>query len=187
MGTVTNLNGFFKPELSQFKSEACANTKKVKRKHKPRRSTKWSRMRNNITNHLNINPYASNQSICFAICKKTGLDMPGTRKAYKAMIVEFGKSLNANLKRTPKKEVPTDAFFAKQSWKELRFIALRLSEGRCNLCGGRPSDGLTLHVDHIKPRSQYPELQYDLDNLQVLCEDCNFGKSNYDDTDFRDW
>ena len=42
-----------------------------------------------------------------------------------------------------------------------------------------------IHVDHIKPRSKYPELELDINNLQVLCEDCNIGKSNIDETDWR--
>lgn len=42
-----------------------------------------------------------------------------------------------------------------------------------------------MHVDHIKPRSKYPHLAYDVNNLQVLCQDCNFGKSNHDETDWR--
>ena len=40
-------------------------------------------------------------------------------------------------------------------------------------------------VDHIKPRSRYPALELTLTNLQVLCNDCNMGKSNDDETDFR--
>ena len=42
-----------------------------------------------------------------------------------------------------------------------------------------------LHVDHIKPRSKYPELALDPNNLQVLCKDCNLGKSNLYNTDWR--
>lgn len=40
-------------------------------------------------------------------------------------------------------------------------------------------------VDHIKPASRFPDLALDLENLQVLCNDCNMGKSNDDYTDFR--
>ena len=40
-------------------------------------------------------------------------------------------------------------------------------------------------VDHIKPRSRFPGLELDPDNLQILCSDCNMGKSNDDCTDFR--
>jgi len=42
-----------------------------------------------------------------------------------------------------------------------------------------------MHIDHIKPRSKYPELTFVFENLQVLCEDCNVGKSNLDETDWR--
>lgn len=52
-------------------------------------------------------------------------------------------------------------------------------------CGANPSDGVKMHVDHIKPRSKFPELALVLDNLQILCEDCNLGKSNKDETDWR--
>ena len=40
-------------------------------------------------------------------------------------------------------------------------------------------------VDHIKPRSKFPGMSLDLENLQVLCNDCNMGKSNDDFTDWR--
>jgi hypothetical protein len=37
-----------------------------------------------------------------------------------------------------------------------------------------------LHVDHVKPRSKYPELALDLDNLQILCAACNTRKGDRD-------
>lgn len=43
----------------------------------------------------------------------------------------------------------------------------------------------TIHVDHIKPRSKFPELSLVQSNLQILCADCNLGKSNKDQTDWR--
>jgi 5-methylcytosine-specific restriction endonuclease McrA len=42
-----------------------------------------------------------------------------------------------------------------------------------------------IHIDHIKPRSKYPELELEFDNLQVLCATCNVKKSNIDETDYR--
>jgi hypothetical protein len=70
-------------------------------------------------------------------------------------------------------------------WRQVRFEALRLSNGACCLCGARAKDGAVLHVDHIKPKSLHPELAFDVDNLQVLCADCNLGKGNRSDDDFR--
>lgn len=45
-------------------------------------------------------------------------------------------------------------------------------------------DGV-IQVDHIKPRSKYPELSLDIDNLQILCKACNKEKLNYHSTDYR--
>ena len=42
-----------------------------------------------------------------------------------------------------------------------------------------------MHVDHIKPRSTHPHLSLDESNLQVLCDDCNVGKSNRYEDDWR--
>ena len=72
-----------------------------------------------------------------------------------------------------------------EEWRTVRYVALRRSRGVCELCGAGPSTGKPLHVDHIKPRSKYPEFELDEDNLQVLCYDCNLGKSNTDEIDWR--
>ena len=42
-----------------------------------------------------------------------------------------------------------------------------------------------MHVDHIKPRSLYPDLELEFENLQVLCKYCNLEKSNKDEIDYR--
>ena len=47
---------------------------------------------------------------------------------------------------------------------------------RCRLCGAVPSDGIRLHVDHVKPWSKGGETV--LENLQILCNVCNIGKSD---------
>lgn len=76
-------------------------------------------------------------------------------------------------------------FYMTREWRELRYEALKINGGKCQLCGCGRAEGKKIHVDHIKPRSKYPELELDLTNLQVLCEDCNLGKSNRDETDWR--
>ena len=58
-------------------------------------------------------------------------------------------------------------------------------EARCQCCGNSPKTGAVLNVDHIKPRKKYPELALDINNLQILCEECNHGKGNWDETDWR--
>lgn len=88
-------------------------------------------------------------------------------------------------KRRAKEKKPS-GFYMGKPWRALRYQALKRNNGKCELCGSGKSDGSRLHVDHIKPRSKFPELSLTLSNLQVLCEDCNLGKSNTDDTDWRE-
>lgn len=79
----------------------------------------------------------------------------------------------------------TGAFYASEDWRRLRYQAPKRSSGTCECCGARPSYGRPLHVDHIRPRSRFPDLALDLSNLQVLCADCNIGKGAWDATDWR--
>lgn len=74
-----------------------------------------------------------------------------------------------------------------QSWHRLRYDVLRERGPKCEACGRTPHQhGVALHVDHIKPASIYPHLRLDKGNVQILCFDCNIGKSNIDQTDWRD-
>lgn len=68
-------------------------------------------------------------------------------------------------------------FYKSREWRELRLIVLD-AQRVCRLCGRGPDMGVVLHIDHIKPRSIYPELSLDPCNLQVLCAECNKTKSN---------
>jgi 5-methylcytosine-specific restriction endonuclease McrA len=69
-----------------------------------------------------------------------------------------------------------EKFFSSNEWKKLRFNALQKYRNKCCSCGASSLSGTVLHVDHVKPRSIYPELAFDIKNLQVLCADCNLGK-----------
>lgn len=73
-------------------------------------------------------------------------------------------------------------FYSSREWGAARYAALVKSDGRCSCCGAGKIDGARLHVDHIKPRSKFPELALDPENLQVLCDLCNVAKSNIDMT-----
>lgn len=76
-------------------------------------------------------------------------------------------------------------FYDSPAWQRLRYDALRRANACCELCGASRADGVIIQVDHIKPRSKFPELELDPSNLQVLCKPCNMGKSNRDSTDWR--
>lgn len=82
-------------------------------------------------------------------------------------------------------EWATDGEFTRgRKWRTCRYATLMQQGNWCRACGGRPPEKV-LHVDHIKPRSKHPELALDLSNLQVLCRDCNLGKGNSDEIDWR--
>lgn len=76
---------------------------------------------------------------------------------------------------------PSSMFYSSWEWKKARYEALKRYGAKCMLCGSTHR----IVVDHIKPRRFYPELELCPENLQVLCNDCNQGKSYDDETDFR--
>lgn len=78
-----------------------------------------------------------------------------------------------------------DDFYQSRQWLDLRYQALKKNSGMCQCCGTRGEPSNPLQVDHIFPRSKFPNMALLLSNLQVLCKNCNFGKSNRDLTDWR--
>lgn len=97
------------------------------------------------------------------------------------------KPVGYNQKSKKSEEINTDNFYDTWAWKDIRYQALHKCGRRCMSCGASPlkDNKVVLHVDHIKPFRKYPELALDINNLQVLCEDCNMGKGYWDETDFR--
>lgn len=85
----------------------------------------------------------------------------------------------------PGTDVTSDAFLSTYAWRKLRMEALKKYGPRCQCCGATPANGAVINVDHIKPRKKWPSLALDLNNLQILCHDCNHGKGNWDETDWR--
>lgn len=59
-----------------------------------------------------------------------------------------------------------------------RYEVLSRANFKCQACGARPiaDNDVELHIDHILPASLW--WTTDIDNLQVLCADCNLSKSN---------
>lgn len=91
-----------------------------------------------------------------------------------------------NAKKDGKAQQARDAFYDSQPWLELRYAVLKKYGPVCMLCNRSRKDGVQIHVDHIKPRKHFPELELEFANLQVLCRECNLGKRAHDDTDWRD-
>lgn len=80
-----------------------------------------------------------------------------------------------------RKKVRASTFTQSPEWKIARAEAIRRHGGVCMKCGSTKH----INVDHIKPKSLYPEIALDQDNLQILCWPCNKGKSNKGIEDYR--
>jgi len=76
-------------------------------------------------------------------------------------------------------------FYKSWEWKSLRYEVLCYYGAQCMCCGASRDDGKVIVVDHVRPIRKYPALALDFHNLQVLCNDCNMGKSHTDETDWR--
>lgn len=138
---------------------------------------KASKSKNDATNLSAIRDYK----------KKHGIDGELTQVQCIAVLNDSKrKPLNRRkvTKKTKRKARKNEGFYDSREWREVRYKALKIHGRQCLCCGSKPPD-VVLHVDHIKPRSKYPELELDINNLQILCKDCNLGKSNYDEIDYR--
>lgn len=85
----------------------------------------------------------------------------------------------------PQPKQATQFFFLSDQWIKLRYRVLSKRGNVCECCGNSWDVGNPLQVDHIKPRSKYPHLALEESNMQVLCKQCNAGKANYNEVDWR--
>ena len=89
-------------------------------------------------------------------------------------------------KRKKKLYKSDDNFYTSKEWRTLRYRVLKKHRAVCIVCGRTyRQHGVVIHVDHVQPRSKFPELELDETNLQIMCEDCNVGKSNKDCIDWK--
>ena len=89
-----------------------------------------------------------------------------------------------SVKPRPSKFIP-NSFYQSKEWLELRARASEYYKGKCAMCGISAKQGAIIQCDHIKPKYRYPELALEFSNLQLLCRDCNVGKSDLFITDWR--
>lgn len=184
---MSNLNGFWKQESCNQKIAQSLPKKTAKKKRKKKRKNRSSQRidyREFALSYFHRKPEATdNIMLAILICSETGWDQCESAEQVKAVLRKFAK-LNQKPDKTPfiKKD---PEFYNSKAWKTLRYQALVNCGGACQCCGATASDGVQIHVDHIYPRSKHPRLELDLENLQVLCGDCNIGKDNWDDTNWR--
>lgn len=65
----------------------------------------------------------------------------------------------------------------------IRWQVFKRDNWKCVACGRSADDNIILHIDHILPRSKGGKDEEE--NYQTLCETCNIGKSNKDETNLR--
>lgn len=121
------------------------------------------------------------------------MDFPSMHARYSSII--GGANLGPRyqeIKATPvqitnqdKKWDQTKRFYRSYEWKKLRYQILKRDNRTCLLCGATAGNGVVLNVDHIKPLKKFWSLRLDPENLQTLCGECNHGKGNWDETNWR--
>ena len=121
-----------------------------------------------------------------AVCKEYEMSLINGRKSYKLRQVEKKVKKFNDKKRRPRftpSRKSRNEFYQSREWQLLRYDTLRKYGFSCMACGAKPPT--TIQVDHIKPINKYPSLRFKSNNLQVLCIDCNLGKSNLSEEDHR--
>ena len=108
----------------------------------------------------------------------------GTDKAVIIQEAVVDKSYRAKNRLNGKTREEKNVFYQSWEWKEARYKILNKYGPRCMLCGANNNES-RICVDHIVPISRDWTKRLKLENLQVLCNDCNMGKSNRDTRDFR--
>ena len=91
-------------------------------------------------------------------------------------ILEYDKSTNCY--RFPFAEPKNEPKDSRYISKKLRAMVLIRDNSTCKMCGKSvQKDGIKVHIDHITPLEWGGKTE--MDNLQVLCSECNEGKKNY--------
>lgn len=64
--------------------------------------------------------------------------------------------------------------------KEIQSELFKSSHMKCSFCECKPAEGGNIEVEHFAPKSLYPELAFEWDNLLPICRNCNGSKLAYD-------
>lgn len=137
----------------------------------------------------------TNKFLFQKIAEVLGRRWDGTKAAGYALVHEYVQSPGVERDNAPSEKKSTqtkaqyvisDDFLLSYEWRRLRMVVLKKLGARCGCCGATPKDGVKMHVDHVKPRRLFPDLALVEENLQILCEVCNHGKGNWDQTDWRE-
>jgi len=65
--------------------------------------------------------------------------------------------------------MPNDSFYCSKEWINIRLYKLFLNP----FCENKKCDNYATEVHHIKEKNYFPELAFDINNLQSLCKSCH--------------
>ena len=83
------------------------------------------------------------------------------------------------LARERQKEIEeAEAFYRSAEWQLIRKQVIEEQGAVCQECGVGITDEFDLTVDHVNPRSRFPDGALDVSNLRVLCRRCNSRKGS---------
>lgn len=64
--------------------------------------------------------------------------------------------------------------------KDIQDVLFSSSHHKCAFCECKPGESGNIEVEHFEPKSIYPELTFDWNNLLPACRKCNESKLNFD-------
>lgn len=115
----------------------------------------------------------------------------GARKAKDTAFLDAQKAKHGSKPVKAPSVASKGEFYKSWEWRTLRMEAIKQHGRSCQCCGATPGmfdaagQPVRICVDHIKPISKHWNLRLQLTNLQILCDECNQGKGNWDETDYR--
>src|SRR6185436_15679711 len=133
-----------------------------------------------------------NKAVFRKLAEMFGEQWTGDRDHGKRLVKRFVLEKHPTWKesratRPPMPDPRGDDFLMSYGWRKLRMEVLVERGPTCECCGANAQrDRVKMNIDHIKPRRLFPELALVKENLQVLCDPCNHGKGNWDQTDWRE-
>lgn len=69
-------------------------------------------------------------------------------------------------------------FYTSPEWKLLRKQIIKLHKNICKNCEKVLTEKSDITIDHILPRSKFPDNALEMENMQILCRSCNSSKGN---------
>jgi hypothetical protein len=106
--------------------------------------------------------------------KKAATVLAGPRDQSVAEIAD--RLLRNDLSRVEAEQLEYLRFYTTPEWRAVRAFVIRRDGRLCRRCSRLIAETRDLTVDHVKPRSRFPELALDVANLQILCRSCNASK-----------